>query len=63
MPFREDCFAFEIRRSRAVCNALTELNCTNCKFYKTEDEYKKELKKYGMQDHASKKKYDKTGGN
>lgn len=39
-----DCFSY--KKEKEECNALNELNCDNCKFYKTREQIKKEQEKY-----------------
>lgn len=47
--YKVDCFAFEIRSGKFKCNALTEINCNNCKFYRnntTKSKIESDVKKY-----------------
>ena len=46
-PVKEDCAFLNKRYKR--CDALKELDCAKlgkCKFYKSEEQYEEELKKY-----------------
>lgn len=38
---KKDCFAYI---SKYQCNALIEVDCNNCKFYKSKERWKKEVK-------------------
>ena len=47
--YNVDCFAFKIRSGKFKCNALTEINCNNCKFYRnntTKNKIESDVKKY-----------------
>ena len=42
--YRKDCFAYrELRENVAKCDALNVINCENCKFFKTIEEYKRKV--------------------
>ncbi len=50
---KKDCFALIYKGKFAgvpiyECNALTHLDCANCKFYKPEEEYFKNLSMKGL---------------
>ena len=46
--YREDCFGYI---DEFKCSALKKIDCGECSFYKTSEQYKKELLKYnGMTD-------------
>lgn len=45
--YAKDCFAFRISNGRCRCDALIEMKCEGCKFYKSKETYKEQLKKYG----------------
>lgn len=47
---KEDCFAYreKVLNTKEHCDALYVLKCEGCKFYKTMEQYKADLKKYGM---------------
>lgn len=36
---KKDCFAY---KSKYKCNALITIDCTNCRFYKTKEQWRKE---------------------
>ncbi len=38
---KKGCFAY---KSKDYCTALITMDCTNCRFYKTKEQYKKEIK-------------------
>lgn len=43
--FRVDCFAFrEVYKNKLVCNALQLADCRGCKFFKTQEDYDKNVK-------------------
>lgn len=47
---RKDCFAYKTENGKIKCIALREMECTKgqCKFYKSREQYRKEVKKYGF---------------
>ena len=56
--FNYDCFAFKTKESKnfgliPFCEALTNINCDNCNFYQSKDEY---LKKCEMLEKRRNKK-------
>lgn len=43
---KRDCFAFRKRKDETVyCDALIEIECEGCSFYKTREQYEKEMSK------------------
>ena len=40
---RKDCFAYV---SKYKCKALSEIDCTNCRFYTEKKKYEERIKKY-----------------
>lgn len=44
--YHEDCFAFKIKNHKEFCSALIDkvVNCSNCKFYKTQQEYDEKVR-------------------
>ena len=43
--FRVDCFACkEVSENKLVCSALQLADCRGCKFFKTEEDYNKNVK-------------------
>lgn len=44
MEYREDCFAYKGLMGR-FCSALTVDHCTNCVFYKTKEQFQKDVEK------------------
>ena len=39
--YNEDCFAFKKNGQKCECHALVEINCKNCRFYKSRREVKR----------------------
>lgn len=45
MELHKDCFAY---RNPRYCQALSEINCYECAFYKTKKDQKAQLEKLGL---------------
>ncbi len=43
---REDCFAFRINGKTRKCVALSKTPCSECSFFKTQEEFMEDLEKY-----------------
>lgn len=44
--YKRDCFAFkQSGGGKAVCIALTCIDCVGCSFYKTKEQFKEDVKK------------------
>lgn len=41
--YRKDCFAYRENTIRKYCNALKDLDCQGCKFFKTHAEYMRKV--------------------
>ena len=46
MEYKEECFAIRIVANTKKCIALNNINCENCKFYKSYEQHVKDLIKY-----------------
>ena len=46
IKIKADCFAYDPTLKNRPCKALTDLYCAkeNCKFYKSKEQYQKELR-------------------
>lgn len=42
--YKKDCFAFHKYTTGLIkCNALVSMSCNNCKFYRTKEDYSKNV--------------------
>lgn len=45
--YKTDCFAY---KRRGNCSALVKMDCKDCSFYTSKDDYFEDMKKYGFID-------------